>query len=225
VLIIEDDQEIVSSVSVAFRMRWPEAELISSSLGEEGLELVETENPDLVILDLGLPDISGFEVLREIRLFSPVPVVILTVKADEADMVKGLEWGADDYVVKPFRQLELLARLKVQLRKQIPPGEEAPIICGSLQLDPSTYQLTHGGREISLTIVEGRIMQYLMQNAGHVVTHSRLAEAVWEEDHAGAVDSLRVYIRYLREKLEEDPSQPQMILTKVGIGYSLAKPA
>ncbi|TET74826.1 MAG: response regulator, partial [Dehalococcoidia bacterium] len=223
VLIIEDDQEIVSFVSVAFQMRWPEAQLISSSLGEEGLELVETENPDLVILDLGLPDTSGFEVLRQIRLFSSVPVVILTVRADEADMVKGLEWGADDYVVKPFRQLELLARLKVQLRKQIPPGEEAPIICGSLRLDPSTYQLTYGGKEISLTIVEGRIMQYLMQNAGHVITHSRLAEAVWEEDHPGAVDSLRVYIRYLREKLEEDPSHPQLILTKVGIGYLLAK--
>ena len=223
VLIIEDDQEIVSFVSVAFQMRWPEAQLISSSLGEEGLELVETENPDLVILDLGLPDTSGFEVLRQVRLFSSVPVVILTVRADEADMVKGLEWGADDYVVKPFRQLELLARLKVQLRKQIPPGEEAPIICGSLRLDPSTYQLTYGGKEISLTIVEGRIMQYLMQNAGHVITHSRLAEAVWEEDHPGAVDSLRVYIRYLREKLEEDPSHPQLILTKVGIGYLLAK--
>lgn len=223
VLIIEDDQEIVSFVSVAFQMRWPEAQLISSSLGEEGLELVETENPDLVILDLGLPDTSGFEVLRQIRLFSSVPVVILTVRADEADMVKGLEWGADDYVVKPFRQLELLARLKVQLRKQIPPGEEAPIICGSLRLDPSTYQLTYGGKEISLTIVEGHIMQYLMQNAGHVITHSRLAEAVWEEDHPGAVDSLRVYIRYLREKLEEDPSHPQLILTKVGIGYLLAK--
>jgi two-component system KDP operon response regulator KdpE len=224
VLIVEDDQEIVSFVRLAFQMRWPEAQLVSSSLGEEGLELVETENPDLVILDLGLPDISGFDVLRQIRLFSSVPVVILTVKADEADMVKGLEWGADDYVVKPFRQLELLARLKVQLRKQIPPGEEAPIISGSLRLDPSTYQLTYGGKEISLTIVEGRIMQHLMQNAGHVITHSRLAEAVWGEDHPGAIDSLRVYIRYLREKLEEDPSHPKLILTKVGIGYLLAKP-
>ena len=224
VLIVEDDQEIVSFVRLAFQMRWPEAQLVSTSLGEEGLELVETENPDLVILDLGLPDISGFDVLRQIRLFSSVPVVILTVKADEADMVKGLEWGADDYVVKPFRQLELLARLKVQLRKQIPPGEEAPIICSSLRLDPSTYQLTYGGKEISLTIVEGRIMQHLMQNAGHVITHSRLAEAVWGEDHPGAIDSLRVYIRYLREKLEEDPSHPKLILTKVGIGYLLAKP-
>ena len=224
VLIIEDDQEIVSFVRLAFQMRWPEAQLISTSLGEEGAELVETENPDLVILDLGLPDISGFDVLRQIRLFSSVPVVILTVKSDEADMVKGLEWGADDYVVKPFRQLELLARLKVQLRKQIPVGEEAPIICSSLRLDPSTYQLTYGGKEISLTIVEGRIMQHLMQNAGHVITHSRLAEAVWWEDHPGAIDSLRVYIRYLREKLEENPSHPKLILTKVGIGYLLAKP-
>jgi two-component system KDP operon response regulator KdpE len=224
VLIIEDDQDIVSSVSVAFQMRWPEAHLISTGLGEDGLEMVETENPDLVILDIGLPDIDGFDVLRQIRLFSSVPVIILTVKAEEADMVKGLEWGADDYVAKPFRQLELLARLKVQLRKQAPTDEEAPITVGSLRLDPATFQLTYGGREISLTLVEGRIMQYLMQNAGHVVTHSRLAEAVWEEDHPGAVDSLRVYIRHLREKLESDASNPKLIITKVGVGYMLAKP-
>jgi PAS domain S-box-containing protein len=224
VLIIEDDQDIVSSVSVAFQMRWPEADLISTGLGEDGLEMVETENPDLVILDIGLPDIDGFDVLRQIRLFSSVPVIILTVKAEEVDMVKGLEWGADDYVVKPFRQLELLARLKVQLRKQAPTDEEAPITVGSLRLDPATFQLTYGGREISLTLVEGRIMQYLMQNTGHVVTHSRLAEAVWEEDHPGAVDSLRVYIRHLREKLESDASNPKLIITKVGVGYMLAKP-
>jgi len=223
VLIIEDDPQIVSFVSVAFQMRWPEAELISTNLGEEGLDLVETENPDLVILDIGLPDADGFDILRQIRLFSSVPVVILTVKTDEADMVRGLEWGADDYVVKPFRQLELLARLKVQLRRQAPADEEAPVTYGALRLDPSTFQLNFGGREIGLTLVEGRIMQYLMRNAGHVVTHSRLAESVWGEDHPGALDSLRVYIRHLREKLEEDPSNPKLILTKVGVGYMLAK--
>jgi two-component system KDP operon response regulator KdpE len=225
VLIIEDDREIVDSVSLTFRLRWPEAELISAGLGEEGVEMVENEAPDIVILDLGLPDMSGFDVLRQIRLFSSVPVVILTVKGEEADMVKGLEWGADEYVVKPFRQLELLARLKVQLRKQTSPDEEAPIICGPLRLDPSTFQLTHGGKEISLTIVEGRIIEHLMRNAGHVVTHTRLAEAVWGEDYPGAIDSLRVYIRYLRQKLEADPSHPKLILTKAGVGYSLAKPS
>jgi len=224
VLIIEDDEAIVNFVRLAFKMRWSEADLISARLGEEGLDLVESEKPDLVILDLGLPDIDGFEVLKQIRLFSSVPVVILTVSSDEADMVKGLEWGADDYIVKPFRQLELLARLKAQLRRQVPPDEEAPIIIGPLRLDPSTFELTYGGKQISLTLIEGRIMRYLMQNVGRVVTHSRLGEIIWGEDYPGAIDSLRVYIRHLREKLETDPSNPKLILTKVGVGYLLAKP-
>ena len=223
-LIIEDDHEIVNFVALNFRLRWPEAELISTGLGEEGVEMVESEDPHVVILDLGLPDISGFEVLRQIRLFSSVPVVVLTVRGDEADMVKGLEWGADDYLVKPFRPSELLARLKVQARRKLAPAEGAPIACGSLRLDPSTFQMTHGDKEISLTIVEGRIIEHLMRNAGQVVTHSRLAEAVWGEDYPGAIESLRVYIRYLRQKLEKDPSRPKLILTKAGVGYSLAKP-
>ena len=224
VLVIEDDQEIVDSLSLLFQMRWPEAQLVSTVLGEEGVELAESESPDLVIIDLGLPDISGFEVLRQIRAFSSVPTVILTVRADEGDMVKGLEWGADDYVIKPFRQSEFLARLKVQLRKQAGPEQGAPIVCGPLRLDPSTFQLTYSGREINLTIIEGNITRCLMENAGHVVTHTRLAEAVWGEDYPGALDSLRVYIRYLRQKLERDPSNPKLILTKPGVGYSLVKP-
>jgi len=224
VLIIEDDDAIVNFVHLAFKMRWPEAELLSARLGEEGLDSIESEKPDLVILDLGLPDINGFEVLRQIRLFSSVPVVILTVSSDEADIIKGLELGAGDYIVKPFRQLELLARLKAQLRRQLPPDEEAPIVCGPLRLNPSTFELTYGGKQISLTLIEGRIMRYLMQNAGHVVTHSRLGEIIWGEDYPGAIDSLRVYIRHLREKLEADPGNPKLILTKVGVGYLLAKP-
>lgn len=225
VLIIEDDDTIVSLIRLAFQMRWPEAQLISASLGEEGLDLVEDEKPDLVILDLGLPDMDGYEVLKQIRLFSSVPIVILTVRGDEDDIIRGLELGADDYIVKPFRQLELLSRLKVQLRKQISPDEEAPVVCGPLRLDPSTFQLTYGGKEISLTLIEGHIMYHLMKNAGHVVTHSKLAEAVWGEDHPEATDSLRVYIRHLREKLEADPGNPKLILTKVGVGYILATPA
>ena len=222
VLIIEDDETIVSLIQLAFQMRWPEAQLISASLGEEGLDLVEDEKPDLVILDLGLPDMDGYEVLKQIRLFSSVPIVILTVRGGEDDIIRGLELGADDYIVKPFRQLELLSRLKVQLRRQISPDQEAPVVCGPLRLDPSTFQLKYGGKEISLTLIEGHIMYHLMKNAGHVVTHSKLAEAVWGEDHPGATDSLRVYIRHLREKLEADPGNPKLILTKVGVGYILA---
>ena len=224
VLIIEDDREIVETISLTFRMRWPEASLVSTHLGEKGIELTESEAPDIVILDLGLPDINGFEVLKQIRLFSAVPIIILTVMADEADIVKGLEYGADDYVVKPFRQMELLARVKAVIRRQSPSEEEPPLVCGQLQFDPSTRQLLYGEKEISLTATEGDILYCLMEKAGHVVTHSSLAEKIWGVDYAGAADSLKVYIRRLREKLEADPSHPQLILNKPGIGYLLAEP-
>jgi len=224
VLIIEDDPEIVEAVSLTFQMRWPEPKLVSTRLGEEGLEMVESEAPDIVILDLGLPDVNGFEVLKQIRLFSAVPIIILTVMADEADIVKGLEYGADDYVVKPFRQLELLARVKNVMRRQGSLAEKPPLVCGQLHFDPSAGQLLYGEKEISLTATEGEILYHLIAKAGHVVTHSSLATAVWGEDYPGAANSLKVHIRRLREKLEEDPSHPQLILTKTGRGYFLAKP-
>ncbi len=224
VLIIEDDQEIVDSISLAFEKDWPEAMLVSTRMGEEGIELVETESPDIVILDLGLPDIDGLDVLKAIRLFSSVPVVVLTVRGEEKDVIRGLDYGANDYIAKPFRKSELLSRLKAQVRKQTAGDQESPVICGPLHLDPSTHQLTYGAREISLTAVESRILEHLMRNAGHVTTYSRLTEAVWGEDYPGAIESLRVYIGYLRAKLEVDPKKPNIIRTKAGVGYSLIKP-
>lgn len=223
VLIIENDQGIVEAISLAFQIRWPEAKLISTHLGEKGIELVESENPDVVILDLGLDDISGFEVLKQVRLFSAVPILILTVKVDEADIIKGLEWGADDYVTKPFRQLELLSRIRALTRRRGPLVEEVPLVCGSLHFDPSTGQLFNGGEEISLTPTESSILRHLLKEGGRVVTHSSLAESVWGDNYPDAANSLKVYIRRLREKLEADPSHPQIILTKTGIGYLLSK--
>ncbi|MFC1860183.1 response regulator transcription factor [Chloroflexota bacterium] len=119
VLIIEDDPEIVEVISLAFQIRWPEVKLVSTNLGEKGVELVESESPDVVILDLGLPDISGYDVLKEIRAFSTVPILILTVRGEETDVVRGLEWGADDYMVKPFRQLELLSLYMTSTHGQV----------------------------------------------------------------------------------------------------------
>ena len=223
-LIVEDDREIVEVISLAFKIRWPEATLVSTHLGERGVELVESENPDVVILDLGLPDTSGFDVLKQIRLFSDVPILILTVRSEESDIVKGLEWGADDYMVKPFRQLELLSRIRALTRRQSDLDTETPLVCGQLHLSPVTRELSYGEREISLTITESRILQTLMKNAGRVVTHSDLAESVWGKDYGDAPDALKVYIRRLRQKIEEDPSQPKLILTKAGTGYLLAKP-
>jgi len=223
VLLIEDDHEIIEAITLVFQIRWPEAKVISTRLGRKGIELVESEAPDIVILDLGLPDINGFEVLRQVRLFSRVPIIILTVRADEADVVKGLEWGADDYITKPFRQLELLSRVKALIRRQNP-AEEAILVCGPLRLDTTASQLHYGEREIALTVTETRILGHLMKSAGHVVTHSSLSEAVWDNDYPGAADSLKVHIRRLREKIEADPGHPQLILTRTGLGYLVARP-
>jgi two-component system response regulator VicR len=222
VLVIEDDKEIVDAISLAFQIRWPEAQVTSTRLGQKGVELVEAETPDIVILDLGLPDINGFEVLRQIRQFSAVPTIILTVRSDEVDVVKGLEWGADDYITKPFRQLELLARVKSLIRRHTP-AEETSLTYGPFRLDPVTGQLQVGQKEIALTVTENHILTHLMKNAGRVVTHSNLAEAVWGDDYPGAADSLKVHIRRLREKVEQDPGKPKFILTKTGVGYFLAK--
>jgi DNA-binding response OmpR family regulator len=224
VLVIEDNPQIVNSISLALEAEWPHAALLSTRMGEEGVDLVGTEHPDVVILDLGLPDRDGLDVLQEIRLFSSVPVVVLTVRQEEQDITRALGLGANDYITKPFKMKELLARLKVQLRRQTPSGEDAPIIYGPLSLDPATFELTYGSREISLTVVEGHILRQLMLNAGRVVTYTRLAEAVWgDEEYPGAVVTLRTYIRQLRQKLQPAPSDPKLILTKASVGYSLVK--
>jgi two-component system, OmpR family, response regulator VicR len=224
ILVIEDDQQIVEAITLAFQIRWPEAKLVSTQQGEKGIELVENEKPDIVILDLGLPDINGYDVLKQIRMFSDIPILILTARTEESDIVKGLEWGADDYMIKPFRQLELLSRIKALTRRRASFDNEAPLSIGQLNFNPSTGQLTYNQKEINLTPTEGRILHHLMRNAGQVVTHSSLADAVWGEDYPGAVDSLKVYIRRLREKLETEPQQPQLIITKAGIGYLMVKP-
>ncbi len=224
VLIIEDDQAIVEAISLTLQISWPESKVLSTHLGEGGIELLQSDNPDVIILDLGLPDISGFEVLKRIRLFSDVPILILTVRSDETDIVKGLEWGADDYVIKPFRQMELLSRIKLVTRRRGVSGEGTPLVCGQLQFDPSTGQLFYGEEEINLTPTESSIIHYLMKNAGRVVTHSGLAESVYGIDYPDAADSIRVHIRRLRTKIESDPSEPKIILTRAGVGYMLARP-
>ena len=222
ILIIEDDQAIVEAVSLSFQIGWPEAELISSHLGKEGIELVESRCPDIVILDLGLPDISGFEVLKSLRRFSAVPIVVLTVRSEEADVIKALEWGADEYIIKPFRQLELLARIKSLMRRQDLVDQDMPTVCGPFRFDLSMRKVFYEGKEIYLTTTESLILYQLAKNAGQVVTHSNLAEAAWGDAYPGAVDALRVYIRHLREKIEKDPSQPELIITRTVIGYIMA---
>ena len=223
ILLIEDDPGVIEAVSIVLDMRWPEAKLINTNLGEKGIELAESEKPDIIILDLGLPDLSGFEILKSIRLFSNVPILILTVRSEESDIIKGLEWGADDYVIKPFRQLELLSRLRALLRRAAPIDNITPIANGPFRYYPDTRQLLKGDKEISLTPSESHIFYELIKNAGQIVTYSQLSESLWGDDLSEAADSIKVYIRRLRQKVEDNPDKPSSILTKSTIGYMLAK--
>jgi two-component system KDP operon response regulator KdpE len=221
IVIVDDDPDIVDSISLIIHMMWPECEIISSGLGCEGLDLVSREMPDAVILDLELPDISGFDVLKEIRLFSHVPVMILSVKATEEDIVKGLEMGANEYLVKPFRQLEFLARLKLLIKKQDPSYIMQRFNIGKWQFDPSGHKLLVSDKVVNLTNTESAILSHLVTNRGKVVTFSSLAELLWQEEYPGYKDAIQVYIRRLRKKIEIDPSNPALIHTQTGIGYYL----
>lgn len=223
-LIIEDDREIVESVSQVLRMRWPAAELTSTHLGSHGLELAESSAHSIVILDIGLPDMNGLDVLKGIRSFSRVPIVILSALSGESDIVKGLEWGADDYIVKPCGPLELLSRVKARLREDERVPEESPMTFGPMILNPLSRRLECGARAVDLTAIESLIMLNLIRNAGQVSTYVSITEEVWGDDHPDCVDTLRVHIRRLRMKVEEDPSRPQIILTRSGVGYFLRKP-
>jgi two-component system KDP operon response regulator KdpE len=224
VVIIEDDNEIVDSISLSLKMFWPGVRVLSTHLGKKGIELVGAEEPDIIILDLGLPDTSGFDVLRELRTFTSTPIIILTVKADEIDVIRGLEWGADDYVVKPCSQLELLARVKARLRDRTRFGQGTVHSFGALRFNPSTRELQIRDKEIRLTAVEANIVSCLLRNAGNVVTYSSLAEEVWGEDYPGSVDSLKVHFSRLRAKIEANHSVPKIIINRPGVGYILVKP-
>lgn len=225
ILIIEDDRTIIDYLELAFNMNMPEAELIIARFGEEGMALTQNESPDIVVLDLGLPDRDGFDVLREIRKISQVLIVVLTARGDEQDIVKGLEWGADDYVVKPFRQMELLARIRTLLRRQSVSSGPVMLHFGPLRLDTGKNLLfsNNGEDNIELTRTEGLILAQLMRNKGRIVDHKTLAEVIWGEDYPGSINALRVYIGRLRQKLNENKLNPVSIMSKPGLGYYIAQ--
>ena len=224
VLIVEDDSAVVESTSMAFAIRWPDVTVITTSSGREAISKVENENPDLVVLNLGLPDIDGFEVLKEVRLFSTVPIIILTARFEERDIIKGLEWGADDYMVKPFHQLELMSRTQAILRRYHLVSVNTPLAWGTMRFGQNIHNVYVGKRHVILTSTEGILLSHLMRSPEKVVAISNLAEALWGADYPGSHEGVRVYIRRLRKKLEADPDKPQLIRTHPGNGYSLRKP-
>jgi len=224
VLIIEDNQEVIESVSLALQIRWPKVVILSEERGEKGIEVAEKEQPNIVILDLGLPDISGFDVLKDIRNFSDVPIIILTVRGEETDIVKGLELGADEYILKPFRQMELLSRIHALTRRKCPDEVKSKIISGPFCFYPLENIVRYKEQEIHLTHSESVILQKLMENEGNIASHAKLAQELWGDCYPDAISGIKVYVRRLRQKIEQDPDHPKLILTKHSLGYLFAKP-
>ena len=222
-ILVEDDTEIVEFISIALNLGWSDSEIIAVNQGKEVAGLIESESPDLVLLDLGLPDISGFEVLRGIRQFSNIPVIIITVSDSEESIVKGLNLGADEYIVKPFGQLELLARIKAVLRNRNS-QYLTPITVGPIQYYPESCRVKCGAKYIHLTRTECLVIYELMTKQGKVVSYEKLADSLWGSYYPNAVDAIRVYIRRLRAKMETEPSCSGLITSKPGLGYIFELP-
>jgi two-component system KDP operon response regulator KdpE len=187
--------------------------------------MLAAEKPDVVILDLGLPDRSGFEVITEIRRQSSVPIVVLSARSDERSKVQALDLGADDYIGKPFGMAELMARIRAALRHRFQAQGELPVfVSGELAVDLVRRHVSRAGREVKLSPKEFELLRHLVAHAGKVLTHRHLLREVWGPAHADEVQYLRVFIRGLRQKLEDDPTRPKHILTEPGVGYRLQLP-
>jgi len=228
ILVVDDAPDVVESVRLGFTLQWREVEVVGASDGEQALDIVEKEAPDIVLLDIGLPGRDGFDVLRELRTFSDVPVVMLTARDDAMDKVKGLELGADDYVTKPFNHLELMARVRAVLRRHdMPaPASRAPSFrSGDLEMDFARQEVRLRGERVDLTPTEYKLLYHLVRNAGHVLQHGTLLAKVWGREYMDETDYVRVYIRRLREKLGDDPEHPRYIQTERRLGYRFIAPA
>ena len=220
VLVIEDDKNIAGAIEVAFEFRWPEAKVICAMSGKRGISLAKNEAPDVVILDINLPDLDGFEVLKAVREFSSVPVIILTVRFDDADVLKGLELGADDYIIKPFNYMTLLARVKAVLRRT----EGEPFKIGSniapntrLSIDLIGQKVRVDNQVVKLTPVEYKLLILLVKNKNKTVEYRHITEEIWGTPSRDYFENVRIYIRRLRNKLHDVP--PNMILNRHGLGY------
>lgn len=200
-------------------------EVVEAETGQAAVAATASAKPDLVVLDLGLPDIDGLEVLRRIRQTSPVPVIVLSVRSDEKGKVEALDLGADDYVTKPFGMEELTARVRTALRHRLQEQGATPIFhAGDLAVDLVRRVVTVSGNEVKLSAKEYELLRLLVMHAGKVLTHQFLLRELWGRNTLDDVQYLRVYVRALRQKLGEDPARPRFILTETGVGYRLKAP-
>lgn len=224
ILIIEDEESISEPLAAALEREGFAVDVAATAA--EGLEKFRTRNPDLLLLDVMLPDDDGREVLRTIRATSRMPVMMLTARGEETDRVVGLELGADDYVTKPFSARELVARIRAVLRRTAAPaptGSDA-LEAGDVRMDVNTRTVTQGGRPLELTLKEYELLRVLMEEAGRVVSRSDLISEVWDPNWFGPTKTLDVHVSSLRKKLGDDPASPRYIHTARGVGFRFASP-
>lgn len=221
VLVVDDEPQIRRALRVALRANGYEVQ--EASTGEEGLDAAAARPPDLVILDLGLPDIDGIDVCRRLREWSQVPVIVLSAHGDDEAKVRALDEGADDYVTKPFSIPELLARMRVSLRHAAGLAEQQASVMrfGEVELDFNRRIVTREGEEVHLTPTEYNLLRFLAQHAGRVITHGHLLRTLLGPGAEDATGTLRFHVAGLRKKLEPDPSDPQLLVTEPGVGYRL----
>jgi len=219
-LLIEDEPEIRRFVRATLSAEG--YRVVESATGRRGLIDAGSHKPDMAIVDLGLPDVDGVEVIRRIREWSPMPIVVLSARAHERSKVEALDAGADDYVTKPFGVGELLARVRVALRHASRPASGAPVLrFARATVDLERRSASSGGQPVRLTPIEFRLLACLAKHLGLVVTHRTLLTEVWGPTHAGDTHYLRIYMKQLRDKLEADPARPVHLLTEIGVGYRL----
>jgi two-component system KDP operon response regulator KdpE len=222
VLVIEDEAPIRRFLRAGLESQG--YTLVESQSGQDGIAQAATRSPDLVLLDLGLPDIDGLEVVRRIREWSTLPIIVLSARGREDDKIRALDAGADDYVTKPFAMGELLARMRAALRHAARAGESADgsaLAVGDLVVDLGRRRVTVAGAEVRLTPIEYRLLAALARHAGRVLTHDQLLRQVWGPGYTSQHHYLRVYMAQLRHKIERDPARPRLLLTEPGVGYRL----
>lgn len=222
ILVIEDEPQMQKFLRAALASEGYKT--LEATTGGAGVELARTHNPDLVLLDLGLPDIDGMEVTKQLRGWSNRPVIVISARGQEEDKIRALDVGADDYLTKPFGTGELMARIRVALRHRARAAEgrvEPILTVGELRIDLDKRQVFSGDREVHLTPNEYKLFAYLMKNAGKVLTHRQLLKEVWGAAYASQTHYLRVYMVQLRHKLEADPTRPRYLVTEPGVGYRL----
>jgi len=222
VLVIDDEAPILRFLKPALEAN--NYEMASAGTVAEGVKRIAAETPDIVLLDLGLPDGDGKDVIKRARAWSDLPIIVLSARDREAEKIESLDLGADDYVNKPFNIGELLARMRTALRHRLQRKAEIPVLrVGDLEVDAVRHRATRAGAELRLTPKEFELLSFLARHAGRVVTHKQILTAVWGPAHSEDTQYLRVYIGQLRQKVEEHPDDPHIILTEPGIGYRVAE--